>query len=186
MSTEIFFDPEKQKQAPTNSWIFIDTNVLSFFLQDQDVLEKFLGIFLEDFFVVDPTVEFEFLRTAYLPAIEEEKRKFLQLPGFTVLPDNNHTHQEVRKNALLLGKILSFKGIKKTPLGDLFILGRFMMYQKALLLTNDWQDFSIPFLDRKNVYTFETPAGVRHLQLLEFNSKKYSSCLGEIDNLKKP
>lgn len=175
-----------------NKYVFLDTDFLSLLSQDVDVFEEVLIFLSDSFLVVDPLVEFEFLRDTFLPGQQSIKEQFVSNQEIFFPVDLNPiTFLNIRENALVLSRVYAHqrqgKKRKENPSTvDLFLAARIMLNPASYcLLTGNKKDYSSSLFDTKTVLSFETEEGdIRNFSILAFNPNKFNSCYGELANLK--
>ena len=188
---KIYLDQEKQR-AISRSYLLVDSNVISFMFSSPERFDCFQNLFKSQYFLIDPLASFEFVRDAFLPDIYTKKKEFINNDDF-FLPANSHPDllNKIRENALLLSRIyahhLNRDGVKRfPPLVDLYLAGRLMLQTNVYFVTSDFEDFPLFLFNRINLITFEDNKDERTVvQILEFNKEKFSTCLGELENISK-
>lgn len=168
-----------------DKYIVIDTNILSAIASDRDYYKTFFELFKNNPIFIDPIVKLEFLRGAYIEKTYKEKSNLLKLDKFYPMVDHQDIYKKVYDTAFNIARIYSHKGKPAVPLGDILITARLEVTRSSLILTEDINDFPTVLFDRLCMITFERTNKegmeyLEHVQLLQFNQKKYDTCLANL------
>ncbi|NMB56716.1 hypothetical protein GYA19_02145 [Candidatus Beckwithbacteria bacterium] len=166
-----------------NKNIFLDNDFLSYFYKDDEFFKNILKIFSKSNLLVDPFIEFEFLRDVFVPEERVVRENFIKKPLFYPVIDHQEVHKVIIQNALILSRIYSHqKKAKGCSSIDLFLASRIMYYaNNSLLITGNKKDFPAPVFEILAVINVEDleENKMKCFYILKFNienfNKKYKS-----------
>ncbi|MBU1046563.1 hypothetical protein KKH36_02170 [Patescibacteria group bacterium] len=173
-----------------NHYLFLDNDFLSMLFYKNDFLKDFISIFnnSEISLLIDPFVEFEFLREVFLPKQQKLKENFLSEDFFTSVENHQEVFLKLQENAILLSRIYAHQNNNNKKTGssfvDLFLAARSMLLKNSCIITGNKKDFPLFVFDTLAVLNLEEDEGsLKSFCVLKFNEKKFSSCLLKYNKL---
>lgn len=123
------------------SYLLLDNDFLSELYSDPEVYASYEE-YLANPSIIDPLVEFEFLRSVFLPKQLELKEKFIQTSLFNPATNHHEIFTKIQINALLLSKIYAHNNIHSPSLVDIHLAARAMYYNPPMyIISGNKRDF---------------------------------------------
>ncbi len=174
-------------------YIFIDNDFLSALFHNEDLLRETLEVFVKNYFVIDPFVQFEFLRGVFLSKQLELKINFVtNKEVFSPADDHQEIYNKLRINAVILSQIYEHQNQKSkskskgsSSFVDLFLASRLMDKSlSSVLITGNKKDFPTCVFDALGVLNHERADGdMQAFSILRFNREKFDVCYKELQSI---
>lgn len=175
-----------------NKNIFIDNDLLGDFFHFPTFFDEFKNHLHVEFFIIDPIVEFEFLRDVFLPGQRKLKEEFISQDCFLPAPFRHEHFSQIHENALVFSKIYAHQKEKNhernsASLTDLFLAGRIMLnYQTSYLATGNKKDFPSCIFDIQKIIICEDGLDkVKNYYLLSFSNDKFQKSYQDLEKMTK-
>lgn len=166
---------------------YLDNDFLSELFFDKDLLQLFIELTTDHLaLVIDPMIEFEFLRSAFIEA--SIRHDFIRQELF--LPAINHQEifKKIQSNALLLSNIYAQNGISKgVSVVDLLLAGRVMIdpLDRTYILTGNIKHFPSCLFDIEATITKRNnDESIKSYALIKFNLTKFRQCEKKLSKIK--
>lgn len=174
-----------------NKYVLIDTDFLNELFRDEELFKTFGTIFSKGNVLIDPLIEFEFLRDIYELKQRKLRENFISLDLFGPVSNHFEIFQKLQENALLLSKVYAHQDKQnqrhRSSFVDLFLAARLMLWsQSVLLITGNKKDFPNSIFDMIGVLTSDktNDGSIKTSALLEFNTTKFEHCLLDLEKIK--
>lgn len=167
--------------------LFLDTNFLKDIYSNLPLFVQFTDlVYGQASSIIDPLVEFEFMRNVFLTEEIKERESFIGSNLFLAAINHHEVFKKIQESAYILSKIYTHKrqGKGASPV-DLLLAGRLMYHgpNKTLLVTSNVKDFPSCVFDVVGTMTVQENNDVlKSFGLLQFNKKKFDQAY---KNLKK-
>ncbi|MEK7577663.1 MAG: hypothetical protein AAB492_03565 [Patescibacteria group bacterium] len=179
-------------QSLSGKYSYVDNDFLSELYNNTNVLTEF-ATFIQSNSVqllIDPFIEFEFLRDIFLPIQVDNRRKFLSKDFFTMAPMHQEQFKIIQVNAMVLSRIYKHKSNNNkssSSLVDLLLAGRLSYQGYPLLITGNKKDFPSCIFDTLGVINIEHEGDgeMRVFSIIKFNKDKFEVCSRALDSLNK-
>lgn len=154
------------------SYLLLDNDFLSELYSDKEVYASYKEN-LKNPSIIDPLVEFEFLRSVFLPKQLELKEKFIQTSLFNPATNHHEIFQKIQINALLLSKIYAHNSIHSPSLVDIHLAARAMFHSPPMhIISGNKKDFpSCIFNVSAVVMVMQSDEVFKPYYILQFSKK---------------
>jgi hypothetical protein len=185
---------EEKEVDLTNSYIFLDANVLGFISNDPELFSDIITVSSGASLCLDPYIIFEFLRDSQSLSQAIYKQQLIESKLFMPTESHPETFKKINDNSLALSNIISFLRNKRGKKGkqgmsipdtvDLFFAGNVIRFNKAFILTTNKPDFPSPLFQIHKVFQYESEndGTIKSLALLAFDKEAFGELVTEFNN----
>lgn len=178
----IFVSPS-DKAIFEGKYLLVDNDFLSELSKNKELLKETLNLFSNEKILIDPLVEFEFLRDLYIPALRDNNKKFISSNLFGLVPNHQEIFKKLLENAMLLSEIYAHQNSQnqnhKSSFVDLFLAARLMLWSDSMLLiTGNQKDFPAVIFETVGVISLDRVAdgSSKTYSYLKFSKDKFDDC----------
>lgn len=156
----------------SNSSLFLDTNILIGFLNNQE-LQKLFQKKLRCNFITIPSVVFEFTRGSDTTEAFNERRMFID-KLCTVYPIEKHL-EELRELTIVLQRLRG-----NASYTDFLLTACLYKFTRSFLLTENHKDFPVEILDRKHLISIDMEKEIRNYGIYQLSIPKFNNIADKI------
>ena len=168
--------------------VFLDSDFLGILFSSTKVLDSFFGKYPSTQLIIDPLIEFEFIRDVFLPEQYMARKEFLNPNVFIPALDNLQIFKALEDNAINLSRIYKHQQVKSSSSTvDLFLAARLMHISQynPLFITGNSKDFPSCVFEVKGIITtyLEKESASQSWNVLSFSKEKFIKCYKELEKI---